>query len=227
MTPTDFYFSEIAVAFVRGRLPDRDDPLFHRPLTELSATEFERVIQIGLDSGLRLHRFKCTMELPRVQRVLGILRGIRPATLLDIGSGRGAFLWPCLQAFPNLSIVAIDPDEKRIADINAVQKGGIQQVWGQTMEVTHLEFPDKSFDTITFLEVLEHLPNPQQAIAEVVRVAQRFVVLSVPAYADDNPEHLYQFSQATITQFFEEAGAVRVRFESVFNHIIAVAKVKE
>jgi hypothetical protein len=32
--------------------------------------------------------------LPRVRKVLGVLRGVHPANLLDVGSGRGAFLWP-------------------------------------------------------------------------------------------------------------------------------------
>ena len=44
------------------------------------------------------HYFKVKDDLPRVQVVLSFLHGIVPAgqcqTLLDVGSGRGVFLFP-------------------------------------------------------------------------------------------------------------------------------------
>jgi hypothetical protein len=83
------YFTELAAAFVRGRLPDAP-PL---PAGEL--------IALGRRAGLRLHKFKSNAGLPRVRRVLGVLRGLAPADLLDVGSGRGTFLWPMLDAFPD------------------------------------------------------------------------------------------------------------------------------
>lgn len=77
------YFTELATAFVRGRLNQPDAS-----------------IEAGLEAGLRLHKFKRNTELPRVRTVLGILRGLLPENLLDIGSGRGTFLWPLLASFP-------------------------------------------------------------------------------------------------------------------------------
>ena len=35
-------------------------------------------------------------------------RGLAPASLLDVGSGRGAFLWPLLEAFPGLPVIAVE-----------------------------------------------------------------------------------------------------------------------
>ena len=50
------------------------------------------------------HYFKVKDDLPRVQVVLGFLHGIVPAgqcqTLLDVGSGRGVFIFPLLRDFP-------------------------------------------------------------------------------------------------------------------------------
>ncbi len=46
--------------------------------------------------------------------------------------------------------------------------------------VTTLPFPDRSFDLVTCLEVLEHLEHPDQALAEICRVSARWVLLSVP-----------------------------------------------
>src|SRR4051794_20000367 len=97
----DRYFAELAGAFVRGRLGagDGDD------------------VARGLAAGLRLHKFKRNAELPRVRRVLGLLRGLAPSSLLDVGSGRGTFLWPLLDALPELPVVAVDRDARRAADL--------------------------------------------------------------------------------------------------------------
>ncbi len=84
------YYAELAAAFVRGKIGGADD---------LSP---EELIGLGRARGLRLHKFKRQSELPRARKVLGVLQGLAPAGLLDIGSGRGAFLWPLLDSFPHL-----------------------------------------------------------------------------------------------------------------------------
>ena len=213
---SDFYFSRIAAAYVRGRLG------ITRPEREVDAD----VVTRGLGAGLRLHRFKRTMGLARVSRVLGILQGLCPDSLLDVGSGRGAFLWPLLDRFPSLPITAIDTDPKRVADIEAVAAGGIVTLTGQVADVTDLTFGDASFDVVTMLEVLEHVPATEQALSEAVRVARRFVILSVPSHADDNPEHIHVFSRDRLSDLLRDAGAVRVTTEAVHNHWIAVANVQ-
>lgn len=44
--------------------------------------------------------FKRTAALPRVRKVLGILHGLGPESVLDVGSGRGVFLCPLLDGIP-------------------------------------------------------------------------------------------------------------------------------
>lgn len=46
--------------------------------------------------------------------------------------------------------------------------------------VYSLAVPDKSFDVVVMLEVLEHLDHPGAALAELQRVAKRCVVISTP-----------------------------------------------
>ena len=65
------------------------------------------------------------MGLPRVAKVLGVLKALGPTELLDIGSGRGAFLWPLLDTFPWLPITAVDTLDYRVADLQAVHDGGV------------------------------------------------------------------------------------------------------
>ena len=43
-----------------------------------------------------------------------------------------------------------------------------------------LDFDGNSFDTVTCLEVLEHLEDPQQALKELVRVSRKRVIITVP-----------------------------------------------
>ena len=207
------YFTELAVAFVRGRLGIEGD---FTP---------EELIELGRAKELRLHKFKRNTELPRVKKVLGILQALSPASLLDIGSGRGTFLWPLLDAFPHLQITAIDASEQRVSDINAVRLGGVANLRALQMDATVIALEDGSVDVVTALEVLEHLPKPSLAAAEAIRVARNFVVASVPSKEDDNPEHIQLFTRASFEQLWLAAGARSVKVDFVLNHMIAVAKV--
>src|SRR5438876_6091661 len=133
MNRVDMYFDALVAAFVRGKLAadnpsgSAHDRLWQRPLEDLSSDDVDQLIRLGKEAGLRLHKFKWTMELPRVRRVLGVLKGLSPTDLLDVGSGRGTFLWPLLDSFPHLPVLAIDRDARRVADIVAVRDGGFSK----------------------------------------------------------------------------------------------------
>ncbi|MBV9849711.1 MAG: methyltransferase domain-containing protein [Armatimonadetes bacterium] len=219
MFTEDRYYLTLAAAFVRGRLG-----LTGSPLETLSPADMADLLRAGQAAGLRLHKFKRTMGLPRVRRVLGLLHGLRPTRLLDIGCGRGTFLWPLLEAFPTLPVTAADTDERRVADAGAIRRGGLTSLTAARTDATRLAFGDNAFDVVTLLETLEHIPDAPRALAEAVRVARRFVVLSVPSHADDNPQHLHLFPRARIADLFAQARAERVSLEGVLNHLIAVAR---
>jgi len=209
----DRYYTELAAAFVRGKLQDTDG---------LSVSE---LIERGLESGLRLHKFKTNTELPRVKHVLGILRGLNPSTILDIGSGRGTFLWPLLAEHPTVEITSVDTRLQRVLDISAVRKGGIENLSVAQVDAGRLAFGDKSFDVTTVLEVLEHVQDAAQVAAEAVRATRQFVIASVPSREDTNPEHIRLFDRMTIEALFLGAGAARASVEYVRGHIIALARI--
>jgi hypothetical protein len=113
---------------VRGKLRQItavDPALLDAPLASLGDDQLEMLIRLGRAHELRLHRFKRTMGLARVAKVLGALKGINPAELLDIGSGRGAFVWPLLDAFPWLPVTTLDTLDYRVADLQAVHEVGL------------------------------------------------------------------------------------------------------
>jgi ubiquinone/menaquinone biosynthesis C-methylase UbiE len=204
-----------AVAFVRGRLAGRLGGRAEEAPDEAAA------LALGRAHGLRLHRFKRT-TLPRVTRALGALRGLGPATLLDVGSGRGTALWPLLEALPATTVVALDRDPVRARDLGAVARGGVAALRAVRGEAARLPFATGSFDGATALEVLEHVLDPAAVARELLRVARRFVVASVPSVEDDNPEHLRLFSVEALEGLFLAAGARRVSTTHVLSHRVAV-----
>ncbi len=212
-------YDELAEAYVRGCLLQADSRGERESAADLMAR--------GRATGLRLNRFKRTMGLPRVKAVLGALRGIGPTSLLDIGSGRGVFLWPLLDQFPELSVTAAERDDRRRGHLEAVHRGGIDRLSVVGGEASALQFQDAGFDVVTVLEVLEHQHDPAPLAREAVRVASRFVIASVPSKADDNPEHVQLFTGESLARLLTSAGAQRVRIDYVPGHIIAVAAVAD
>lgn len=205
------WYIELAAACVRGSRPDAP-ALADAPL-----------VQWGRDEGLRLHAFKRNAELPRVRAALGALRGLQPGSLLDLGTGRGTFLWPCLDAFPTLAVTAVEPDPRRAERLEATARGGVSRLSVLRADATALPLADDSVDGVTALEVLEHLVDPAAAAREAVRVARRFVVASVPSGPDDNPEHIQLFTADRFRALLLDAGARKASLSSVRGHFVLVA----
>ena len=140
-----------------------------------------------------------------------------------MGSGRGVFLFPFLEEFPETETVSIDVLPRRVEFLQDVNRGGITRLRAVQADLCGQPFPDGSFDVVTALEVLEHIPDVESAVRAAVRMARRYVVVTVPSKPDDNPEHIHLLTKERLTELFEAAGCRRLHFDGVPGHLFVAA----
>lgn len=210
------YEERLAAAYVRGTLPD-----------DLRDMTREEVIAEGKRAGLKLYHFKKKDLLPRVKMVLGMLKGLQPESLLDVGSGRGAFLFPFLTEFPQVPVTSVDLLPYRVEMLAAMHRGGIETLSALQQDICTWNREARSFDVVTLLEVLEHIPDVQGAVNAAVRLAKRYVVVSVPSKPDNNPEHIHLLTKNKLTELFANAGCSQLRFSGVNGHLIMMAVIDQ
>ena len=173
------------------------------------------------------HYLKVKDDLPRVQVVLGFLHGVVPVgqcqSLLDVGSGRGVFLFPLLRDFPDLYVTSLDIMPHRVELLQCIHDGGIENLNPLLDDICTWNAPDKSFDVVTMLEVMEHIPDTEAVVHNAIRLAKNYVIVSVPSKPDDNPEHIHLFSKEDLKSLFLQHGCSKVKFMSVTNHTVMVA----
>lgn len=204
------YRTTEAAAWVRACFPD------------ISAVDDHEQVAQARQHGLDLHMFKRVRLMPRVMSALGLVKGLAPTDLLDIGTGRGSFLWPLLDDLPELPVTCVDLDSLAVERIEAVAKVRQAKLRGHVMDVTNLDFDNDSFDCVTFLETLEHIPHPETAMREALRVARRWLVLSVPSEPDENPEHIHLFTEEHLRNLVGSAGGRITKIKRVPGHWISL-----
>lgn len=227
------YDIETAAAWILGHarrtgIPDLPEGLCSRTAGECSREERMRIVMEGQMAGLKLYPFKSgTQMLARTQRTLGFLRSVSFQTMLDVGSGRGVFLIPFLKEFPGVQVTGIDLLEKRVTFLNELADGGFHQLHARMGNICDQPFPDRSFDVVCMLEVLEHIPEAEKAIEAAVRMAKQYVIVTVPSKPDNNPEHIHLFTKEKLTDMFREAGCTRLHFDGVEGHLFMTATIEQ
>src|SRR5690606_29236603 len=119
------------------------------------------------------------------------------ASVLDVGCGSGEGLK--LLASRASAALGIDLDERlRRPDLNV-----------EIRSVT--DVPDKSFDYVVCLDVIEHVEDDRAFLAELFRVARRAVFVTTPNYAmsfNRNPYHVREYTPARFERLFDGYGAL-------------------
>lgn len=226
------YYTELFLSALKGyckRIGKSEllSNYMNKRFSELSAEEQEALLSVADETEFKSYYFKKKEVLPRVRKVLGFLRSIYFENLLDVGSGRGVFLFPFIIDFPYIDVTSVDILDRRAEMLSDIKNGGLERLNAVKADICTQPFPDKSFDVITLLEVLEHIPNVREAIASVVRMARKYIVVSVPSKEDNNPEHIHLLTKNILTDYFNECGVTKLHFDGVNGHLIMIATLEE
>ncbi len=91
----------------------------------------------------------------------------------DIGCGNGVFVNYLQQNKKELDIIAIDRSAAALKFVHTNKQEG---------DIADIPLKDNSYDCVTCLEVIEHLPWGvyEKALSELTRVSKEYVIISVP-----------------------------------------------
>jgi 2-polyprenyl-3-methyl-5-hydroxy-6-metoxy-1,4-benzoquinol methylase len=101
-----------------------------------------------------------------------------PASVLDVGCGEGVLTHRWAEQLGERRIVGIDLEDETLRSEWATrQRPNLEY---RAMPAENLPFATDEFDLASAIEVLEHVPDPRQTLAEMTRVAARHLLVSVP-----------------------------------------------
>lgn len=93
----------------------------------------------------------------------------------------------------------------------------------------HFPFENNSFDSVLSTQVLEHVPNPHEVLAEIVRVLNPggYLMLSVPFAQEEHesPYDFYRFSPYAIQDMFNKAGLEIIEYKRLTCGVKAVISI--
>lgn len=104
---------------------------------------------------------------PLLVQFAGVLDGEGVA---DIGSGTGALTAAVVATAPSSRVFGVDQSKPYVAYAQAHHRG--ERVRFEVADAQHLHFANASFDRTLSLLILNFIPEPEQALKEMVRVTR-------------------------------------------------------
>jgi SAM-dependent methyltransferase len=145
-----------------------------------------------------------------------------PESVLDVGCGEGVLTLEWAERLGAGRVVGIDLDDPKLRAEWAERTRPNLEFRAE--EATGLSFGDDEFDLAAAIEVLEHVPEPEMTVAEMARVARRWLLVSVPreplwrglnmargAYLRDlgnTPGHVNHWSKRAFVSLLSRYGTV-------------------
>jgi 2-polyprenyl-3-methyl-5-hydroxy-6-metoxy-1,4-benzoquinol methylase len=142
------------------------------------------VSEDGIVTGNTYDKYGSTN--PVVRRLMGgfqraldeLFDRAQPTSLLDVGCGEGLLVQRWAQRLGEKRVVGIDLEEESIQAGWAERQAPNLEY--RVMQADRLPFTANEFDLVSAIEVLEHLPDPEQTLSEMARCAERHLLVSVP-----------------------------------------------
>jgi SAM-dependent methyltransferase len=163
-----------------------------------------------------------SINMLRIKATAGIIPE-EVETLADIGCGNGVFGNFIQRTAKGIAITGVDRSEKALSFVKTDKIAG---------DIISIPLDSNSFDCVSCLQVLEHIPNDKYrgALAELVRVSRKYILISVPykEKIDKNISqcpccktifnsdlHLRSYDDLTIENLFDEFGFACIQTENV------------
>jgi len=145
------------------------------------------------------------------------------AQVLDAGCGSGRTMQE-LEDYGTVRGIELDEDAAELA-----RSRGHGEVTVGRLE--QLPWPDRTFDLITSLDVIEHTPDDRATLAELLRVCRPggWLLVTVPAYPalwslhDEANHHYRRYSRASLRAAATGAGWTVTRLTSFNSLLLAPA----
>jgi SAM-dependent methyltransferase len=164
-----------------------------------------------------------------LRKIRSILGGVRNARILDVGCGAGLF-FDALEQFGRPE--GIESDRAAVA-----QSGK----WKDHITVGELDDfykPPAPFDLILMLDVLEHIPNPDQLLrrAAAVLAPNGRILVTTPAFKwlwtthDELNHHVTRYTAGEMRTTVHRAGLVTLENGYMFQSLVVpklIVRVKE
>lgn len=108
--------------------------------------------------------------------VVDVVKPLNPQSILDVGCGEGFTLFRLEKEKIGEKLEGIDA----VGEAIDIGKKLHPNLTLKTGDVYNLRYEDDSFDVVLCTEVLEHLEFPRKALKELIRVSQKYVLITVP-----------------------------------------------
>jgi 2-polyprenyl-3-methyl-5-hydroxy-6-metoxy-1,4-benzoquinol methylase len=146
----------------------------------------------------------------------------QPRSIIDVGCGEGVLTEQWAMRTPG-RVVGIDLDDPKLrTEWERRSRPNLEFEAGLGSD---LSYGEGEFDAASAMEVLEHVPDPEAVLAEMTRVAGRWLLVSVPreplwrmlnmsrgAYLGqlgNTPGHLNHWSKRGFAQLLRRYGEIR------------------
>jgi 2-polyprenyl-3-methyl-5-hydroxy-6-metoxy-1,4-benzoquinol methylase len=143
-----------------------------------------------------------------------------PQSVLDVGCGEGVLTEQWAERFERVVGVDLEHPDLRM-EWDRRRRSSLEF---RAADAASLPFAESEFDLVCGLEVLEHLADPAAALAEMARVARRWVLVSTPREPlwrilnvlrgahwhslGNTPGHLNHWSQRGLHAFASQYGRI-------------------
>ncbi|MFZ0092042.1 MAG: class I SAM-dependent methyltransferase [Solirubrobacteraceae bacterium] len=107
-----------------------------------------------------------------------LLTTAAPGSVLDVGCGEGVLTERWAARCSDARVVGIDIEDPKLQSQWTARR--LPNLAFEPMRVQRLRFADDEFELVAATEVLEHVDDPRVALAEMARVAARWLLVSVP-----------------------------------------------